>query len=310
MPVRPKEEERYPRGPISLVIPFPVGGSTGYTAQVLAGELQRRLGQPVTLDVRPGNFGINAIAELVGRSDGCTLMVGSIITNSMTPVWHRDDITFDYDQEIVPVTRLADFVSVVMVSPAARADTLAGFFAEVRSGAGKLTLSADFIGTFGDVDAIMLAEATGLKIAFHSNPDGANGILEDLVTGKSNFAFLNVATASANVGRFKPLAVTGPVRLANFPAVPTMAEVGFPGIGTINWQGLFAPRRISAEALAAVHQAAVAAMGSAQVSAALTKVNAAAHTSESPEEFAAAIKAEMERWQLLLPQVMAVPREP
>jgi tripartite-type tricarboxylate transporter receptor subunit TctC len=301
---------KYPEAPIRLVVPFPPGGSTGYTAAVLAGELQGLFGQPVTLEVKPGHFGINAIAELVGRSDGGTLMVGSIITNSMTPVWHRDDIAFDYDREIVPVTRLADFPSLVMVSPAARADTLAEFFAEVTSGAGKLTLSADFIGTFGDVDAIMLADATGLKIAFHSNPDGANGILEDLVTGKSNFAFLNVATASANVGRFKPLAVTGPVRLTNFPAVPTMAEAGFPGIGTINWQGLFAPRRISEEVLAAVHQAAVAAMGSAQAGAALTKVNAVAHTSESPTVFAAAIKAEMARWQLLLPQIMALPREP
>jgi tripartite-type tricarboxylate transporter receptor subunit TctC len=310
MPVRPKEGERYPQGPIRLVVPFPVGGSTGYAAQLLAGELQRRFGQPVTVDVKPGNFGINAISELVGRSDGGTLMVGSIITNSMTPVWHRADIAFDYHREIVPVTRLADFPSVVMVSPAARASTLADFFAELRSDAGKLTLGADFIGTFGDVDALMLAQATGLKIAFHSNPDGAKGILEDLLAGKSNFAFLNVATASANLGRFKPLAVTGPARLTNFPAVPTMAEAGFAGIGTINWQGLFAPRRISPEVLAALHQAAVAAMGSAQASAALAKVNAAAHTSESPEEFAAAIKAEMARWQLLLPQVMAVPREP
>ena len=64
-----------------------------------------------------GNYGINAISELVGQSDGYTLMVGSVITNSMTPVMHKRDIKFDYDAEIVPVTRLADFPSVMMVSP-------------------------------------------------------------------------------------------------------------------------------------------------------------------------------------------------
>ena len=74
----------YPEKPVRLVIPFPPGGSTGYAAKVLADELQKVLGKPVTLDVKAGNYGINAISELVGRSDGYTLMVGSIITNSMT----------------------------------------------------------------------------------------------------------------------------------------------------------------------------------------------------------------------------------
>jgi hypothetical protein len=113
-------ESKYPDAPIRLVIPFPPGGSTGYTAKVLADALPAVLGAPVTLDPQPGKFGINAIAELVGRAEGRTLMVGSIITNSMTPVWHRDDIAFDYEREIVPVTRLADFPSVVMVNSAAR----------------------------------------------------------------------------------------------------------------------------------------------------------------------------------------------
>src|SRR3974390_258365 len=99
----------YPEKPIRLVIPFPPGGSTGYTAKVLADELTKVLHQPVTVDPKPGNYGINAISELVGQSDGYTLMVGSVITNSMTPVMHKRDIKFDYDAEIVPVTRLADF---------------------------------------------------------------------------------------------------------------------------------------------------------------------------------------------------------
>jgi putative tricarboxylic transport membrane protein len=106
---------QYPNRSIRLIIPFPPGGSTGYTAKVLADELQKVLGQPVTLDVKTGNFGINALSELVGQSDGYTLMVGSVITNSMTPVMHRQDIKFDYDKEVMPVTRLADFPSVVML---------------------------------------------------------------------------------------------------------------------------------------------------------------------------------------------------
>lgn len=299
----------YPDRPIRLVIPFPPGGSTGYAAKVLADELQKLLGQPVALDPRPGNYGINALAELVGQSDGYTLMVGSVITNSMTPVLHKSAITFDYDAEIAPVTRLANFPSVVMVSPSSPASSVRDFLASVRQGSGKLVLGTDFIGTFSDVDTVMLAKTAGLKVAYHPNPDGANGVLADLLDGKSNISFLNVATSSANIGRFKPLAVTGARRLPNFPDTPTMAEAGYPGIGTPNWQGLFAPRRAAPGILARLHQAAVAAMATAAARAAFDKVNAAVVTSESPDMFAAEIKTEMATWQRLEAEVLALPVE-
>lgn len=300
---------KYPEKPIRLVIPFPPGGSTGYAAKVLADELQKILGQPVTLDVKPGNFGINAIQELVGQSDGYTLMVGSVITNSMTPVMHRQDIKFDYDSEIMPITRLADFPSVVMVSPSAPADTVKDFLASLRKGSGKLTLGTDFIGTFVDVDTIMLAKTAGLKVSYHPNPNGAIGVLADLVAGKSNIAFLNVATATANVGKFKPLAVTGTRRLANFANVPTLTEAGYAGIGTSNWQGLFASRHTAADIVQVLHQASVKAMNSPEAKAAFDKVNAAVTTSETPVKFATEIKGEMATWQQLLPEVLALPAE-
>ena len=300
---------KYPEKPIRLVIPFPPGGSTGYAAKVLADELQKVLGQPVTLDVKPGNFGINAIQELVGQSDGYTLMVGSVITNSMTPIMHRQDIKFGYDKEIVPITRLADFPSVVMVSPSVTAESVKDFLTSLKSGSGKLTLGTDFIGTFVDVDTIMLAKTAGLKVAYHPNPNGANGVLADLVAGKSNIAFLNVATATANVGKFKPLAVTGTRRLPNFANVPTMTEAGYAGIGTSNWQGLFTSWQVPADIVQLLHQAAVKAMNSSDAKAAFDKVNAAVVTSETPAKFASEIRSEMVTWQQLLPEVLALPAE-
>jgi tripartite-type tricarboxylate transporter receptor subunit TctC len=250
----------YPEKPVRLVIPFPPGGSTGYAAKVLADELQKVLGKPVTLDVKA-------------------------------------------------VTRLADFPSVVMVSPSSPAKSVKEFLETVKQHPGKLILGTDFIGTFVDVDTIMLAKTAGLKVAYHPNPNGANGVLADLIDGKSNIAFLNVATSSANVGKFKPLAVTGARRLSNFPDTPTMAEAGYPGIGTPNWQGLFAPRRLPAELVARLHQAAVKAMSTPEARAAFDKVNAAVVTSDSPEKFTDEIKAEMATWQRLEAEVLALPAE-
>ena len=108
----------YPERPITLIIPFPPGGSTGYTAKVLGDALEAIVKQPVKVEAKTGNFGINAIQDIVGKTDGYTLMVGSIITNSMTPVMHRDKIAFDYDKAIVPITKLASFPSVLMTQPA------------------------------------------------------------------------------------------------------------------------------------------------------------------------------------------------
>ena len=298
----------YPDKPVRLVIAFPPGGSTGFTAKVLSDQLHKALGQPFVIDVKTGDFGINALRELVGRTDGYTLMVGSIITNSMTPVIRRSSLNFDYDREILPVTRLADFPGVVMAQSSVPAATVKDFLAHLKKTSGKLRFGTDFRGTFVDVDVVTLGRSADLKVAYRT-ADGANAILADLVDGKIDVAFLNVATASANLGKYKALAVTGPRRLANFPGVPTMAESGFAGIGTGNWQGLFVPRETPPEIVALLHKAAVAAMSSPESRQAFDQVNAAISTSASPETFAAEIAAEMRKWETIIPDVMALPQE-
>ena len=106
----------------------------------------------------------------------------------------------------------------------------------------------------------------------------------------------------------KPLAVTG-APAANFADVPTMIEAGYAGIGTSNWQGLFASRHTAADIVQVLHQAAVKAMNSPEAKAAFEKVNAAVTTSETPDKFAAEIKNEMATWQQLRPEVLALPAE-
>jgi tripartite-type tricarboxylate transporter receptor subunit TctC len=297
-----------PDRPMTLVIPFPPGGSTGYTARVLAGELEKIVKQPVKVEPKTGNFGINAIREIIGKTDGTTLMVGSIITNSMTPVMHRGEIDFDYDREVVAITKLATFPSVLMTRPSNPASTVADALAQLKSGSGQLRFGSDFPGTYVDVDFIMLGKVADLKVSIRS-ANGAIAILNDLVDGKIDMAMLNVATASANVGKFKPLAVTGPARLANFPDVPTMAEAGFAQIGTSNWQGLFAARGTPTELVRTLHKAAIEAMSTATARQEIAKVDAAVVTSETPEKLAAEIKAEMATWERLVPQVMSLPKD-
>lgn len=306
--ILPATAADYPDKPITLIIPFPPGGSTGFTAKVLAEELEKIVKQPVKVEPKTGNFGINAIREIVGKTDGLTLMVGSIITNSMTPVMHRAKIPFDYDKEVVAITKLAAFPSVLMTQPANPADSVKDALAQLKRSSGQLRFGTDFPGTYVDVDFIMLGKAADLKVSIRS-ANGAIAILTDLTEGKIDMAMLNVATASANVGKFKPLAVTSASRLSNFPNVPTMAEAGFPAIGTSNWQGLFAARGTPPDVIRAVHKAAIEAMSSARAKEEIGKVNAAIVTSETPEQLAAEIKAEMATWEKLMPEVMALPKD-
>lgn len=298
----------FPDKPITLVIPFPPGGSTGYTAKVLADGMESIVKQPVKVEPKTGNFGINALQEIVGKTDGYTLMVGSIITNSMTPVMHRDKITFDYDKEVVPITKLASFPSVLMTQPAMPADTVKDVLARLKRTNGTLRFGTDFPGTYVDIDFIMLGKAADLKVSIRS-ANGALAILNDLVEGRIDLAMLNVATASANIGKYKPLAVTSTRRLPNFPDVPTMSEAGYPQIGTANWQGLFAARGTPPDIIRTLHKAAVDAMGSAKARQEIAKVNAEITTSESPEKLATEIKAEMANWEQLASEVMALPAE-
>jgi tripartite-type tricarboxylate transporter receptor subunit TctC len=298
----------YPDKPVTLVIPFPHGGSTGYTAKVLADELQKIWRQPVNLEVKSGNFGIDAIQTIVGKSDGYTLMVGNIITNSMTPVMHPEKMSFAYDKEIKAVSRLAEFASVVMVRTDATEDNLKDYLAYLKRTSGKLVYGTDFVGTYVDVDAIQIGKVAGLQVAYHA-VNGANAILNALLEGKINFALLNVATASANLGKYKALAVTAPRRLTNFPHVPTMDELGFPDIASVNWQGLFAARGVSSDAVQALHAVVAKAMATPEAKEAFAKVSAGVAVSASPAAFADEIKAEMVKWEKAKPEILALPQE-
>ena len=302
------DADRYPARPVTLTLPFPLGGSTGYTATVLARELGVVFGQSVAVETKTGHFGINALQHLVDNPDGYTLLVGNLTSNSMTPVFHRDKIGFDYLEQIAPISKLADFPSVVMTQLSFPADTLTEFLAHLNKTSGRVVYGTDFLGAYVDVDAIELGRASGLQVAYHAT-DGASGILADLLAGRTDIAFINAATATANIGKFKPLAVYGTRRLPNFPDVPTMAEAGFAGIGTGNWQGLFGSRRMPPIIIERVHRAVIAAMGTVSTKEAFKSVDATIATSTSPEVFAAEIKNEMAVWERMKSEIMALPQE-
>lgn len=290
-----------------LIVPFRKGGSSYFLANVLARAMARDRGRPVRLEVRSGDYGIDGLRELAGRTGGRTLYLGSIITNSMTPVFHRERIPFDYDEVVEPLTKLALFPSIFMVNSASKANSVEAFLQGLKRRSGRLVYGTDFLGTTSDIDAIGLARATGLKLAYRAT-SGALGILADLMANRIDATWLNAVTATQNRGKYKALAVVGPQRLPQFPGVPTLAQAGYGGIGAPFWQGLFIARGTPPGTVEELYAAAVHAMATADVRAALQEVDATPEVSPSPAAFAAQISRERLTWRAMKSELLSLPR--
>jgi tripartite-type tricarboxylate transporter receptor subunit TctC len=304
MDVVSSSPDAYPVRTVRLLVPFPPGGSTEFTASSLAEPLREILGQPFIVEARVGDFGLAALRELL-HADPYTLMVGSVNTNSIAPVVFRRSMNFDYDTAIVPVSRLAEFPSVLLTGPSVRATTLPELIDEARTARGKVRNGTDWIGSYPDIDAVRLAKAAGFEVVNVPRAGGADGLLAALVEGKLDMLFLNARTASMAVhaGHVKPVAVTGPIRLAGFPHVPTLEESGFRGIGTRHWHGLFASSRTPVEIVRRLHHAVTHSLNRDEVRALFERAGGRVALSASPRQFAEELRQERAQWERIAADV-------
>jgi tripartite-type tricarboxylate transporter receptor subunit TctC len=259
--------------------------------------MQKILGTPFVLEQKEGDRGMVALRELA-IADPNTLMVGNVNINSIVPVLFARQLGFDAAAAITPVSKLTEFPSLLVVKASVPARTLVDFLDYVQRTRGEVRNGTDWIGSYPDIDGLFLAKAAGVELVNVPEPGAADGLLAAVSNGSIDMVFLNARTSRRGIeaGAIKALAVAGPVRLAGFPDVPTMAEAGFPGIGTPHWQGLFAPGTMAPEVVELLHRTAVQALRSPAVRAAFEPVDVRVTPSASPGEFAAEIRAEQARW--------------
>jgi tripartite-type tricarboxylate transporter receptor subunit TctC len=287
----------YPSRPVRVLVPLPPGGSTEFCARTVAAEMQKILGAPFVLEQKEGDRGMVALRELA-RADPHTLMVGSVNINSIVPVLFARQLGLDATSAITPVSKLTEFPSLLVVKASVPARTLAEFLDYVKRTRGKVRNGTDWIGSYPDIDGLFLAKAARVEVVNVPEPGAADGLMAAVTNGTIDMVFLNARTSRRGIeaGAIKALAVAGPVRLAGFPDVPTMAESGFEGIGTPHWQGLFAPGGTATEIVELLHRTAAQALRSPEVRAAFEPVDVRMTPSASPAAFAADIRAEQARW--------------
>ena len=262
-------QEKYPSRPIKVLVPYAPGGAVDIVARIVTDEMRERLGQPFVIENKPGAYGILAIQDMArARPDGYTLMFGNNNANVITPILYAKKFTIDYDRDVVPVARVADVPSLLV---ATKRDfpptTLTEFIAYAKQHPGQLRYSSVGVGSFPQFDMEILSRRAGMELIHLPNKNGANGMLTDLVRGDAQVGFLNLATAGPMVraGEVRALAIVTETRLPEYPDVPTLAELGYPGVGTLQWLAIFAPGGVPQDVIETLYKAAVAAATSPRV---------------------------------------------
>src|ERR1700733_14978033 len=233
--------DKYPSKPVKIVVPYGPGGATDIVARILADQLSKSLGQSFYVENKPGAFGMIAIEDMVhSPADGYTLMIGNVSTNAITPIIYASKMKIDYGKDVVPVTDTVD-IPAFLVATTKNFDvkSVPELIAYAKKNPGQIKYGTVGNGSYPHYDMAYFAKRAGdLDMVALPNKSGASGVINDMLTGSTQVAFLNVASTAPQVksGSLQALAVVNHSRLADFPDLPTMQEVGFPGVGTIAWQ--------------------------------------------------------------------------
>ena len=297
-------QDKYPSKPVKILVPYAPGGATDIVARILGEQLRQILGQSFVVENKPGAFGILAVEEMSrARPDGYTFLIGNVSTNAITPLIFTKKMSIDYEKSVVAVTRLVDIPEFLLVTTKGfSANSVPELIDIAKKNPGKVRYGTVGAGSYPHFDMAYFDKKAGDldMIAIH-NKAGASGIINDMLSGDTQVSFLNVASSAPMVkaGELKPLALVNDKRLPEYPDVPTMQEVGFPGVGTLAWQAMFAPAGTPKPILETVHKAVLQAMQAPAVVEAFNKQNFRIVPNASVDEAKTWLADEMKNWKTI-----------
>ena len=298
-------QEKYPNRPVKVIVPYAPGGATDIVARIVGDEFQKITGQGFVILNKPGAFGMLAIDEMVkAPPDGYTLMIGNVSTNAITPIIYAKKMSTDYAKSVVAVTNLIDVPAFLLVTTANDfpAKSVAEFVAYAKKNPGKVQYGTVGVGSYPHYDMAYFAKRAGdLDLVGLPNKNGAAGVIQDMLRGDVQAAFLNVASAAGQVQaeKFRALAVVNHTRLKEYPDIPTMKEVGYPDVGTVAWNGLFAPAATPKPVLDALFAAVNKTLNSPEAIEKLNKQNFNVVPNKSLADAKTWLDREIKRWQTI-----------
>lgn len=292
----PAHAQAWPAKPIRLIVPFPAGGPTDLVGREAANILRAALNQAVVVENRPGGNGTVGL-EVLAKSapDGYTIGL-TAITLSIAP--HLGQVGFDPFKDFTPFTNLVAMTPLVVANNTLPVNNLKELAAYAQANPGKLAFGTPGVATIPHLGAEMLQKAGNFKL-LHVPFKGATQQIQDLIGGSTLLDFqssLVVALPQVKAGKIKPLAVLTAKRAPQLPDVPTAAESGFASVVVAPWFGLGGPAGLPAEVTRRMHDALVKGMQTREVQERFAAIGATISTNATPEEFAAYIRSEYNRW--------------
>jgi len=291
-------EAQYPAKPIRVVVPFPAGSATDTIARVLANPVSQSLGQPVVVENKAGADGAIAAAEVAKSApDGYTLLMATNSPMSAVPALKKNP-PYDPVADFTPVTDVGRYTFFIVVHPEVPAKSLAELIGYARANPGKLNYATG--NTSGIVSTAYFASLARIELV-HVPYKGEPQALTDLAAGRVQLMFVSSGTSLPLLrdGRLRALVTTLGRRSPLLPEVPTIAEAGMPQFSLTSWAGLFGPAKMPREITERLNREFIAAMGRAEVQAALDKQGFALNPS-SPEQLAQLVKEQLESYRRVL----------
>ena len=235
-------QEPWPAKPISLVVPFPSGGTTDVLARALADALSKSLGQPVIVESKPGagaTLGADYVAK--AKPDGYTLLMGAVHHTIATSVYKK--LPYDFQKDLAPITTVAMVPNVLVVNASLTpARSVAELVAAGKSSSKELAYGSNGNGTAQHLIGTQFQASTGVKL-LHVPYKGSGPLTTDLLGGQVDMSFDTITPVLQHIkgGKLRALAVTTAKRSAVLPDVPTLEEAGLKGFDIGTWFGVLAP---------------------------------------------------------------------
>lgn len=234
--------QTYPSAPVKVVVPFGAGGATDILARVFSDRLQQNLGQSFTVENRGGAAGqIAAAAVARSPADGATLMFTTAAPITVAPLMN-DKVQYDPRKDIVPIAVVAVMPVWLVVNAESSLKSAADIISNAKGNPGKLNYGTSGVGTELHLAAEAVSRSAGIQMT-HVPFRGGGEVITALMGKQIDFAALSTASIASGLkaGTLRALAVSSPQRMADFPAVPTFADIGHPGATMMPWWGMMAP---------------------------------------------------------------------
>ncbi|MBL8521800.1 MAG: tripartite tricarboxylate transporter substrate binding protein [Betaproteobacteria bacterium] len=293
--------QAYPNKPVTLIVPFPPGGTTDVLARALAEKLGTALGQPVIVESKPG-AGATIGADFVAKAkpDGYTLLVGAVHHTIATSVYKK--LPYDFQKDLLPITTIAMVPNVLVVNSANPAKSAAELVAAAKAQPGKLSYGSNGNGTAQHLIGTQFENETGAQI-LHVPYKGSGPLTTDLLGGQVTMSFDTVTPVLPHIkaGKLRALAVTTGTRSSALPDVPTLAEAGIKGIAIGTWFGVLAPAGTPKDLVTRLNAEMVKVIQSADFKKRMGEIGAEP-IGDTPEQMGKQIKEETEKFAKLVKQ--------